>query len=62
VECADGRSGWDGHLLLVYHEESQRRIGVAAWVRRGLELGAKILYIEPQDDPPGRSLSGLVWD
>jgi len=62
VERTDGRPGWDGHLLLLYDKESQRRIGVAAWVRRGLELGAKILYIEPQDESPARSLSGLVWD
>lgn len=54
--------GWDGHFLLLYHEESQRRAGVAAWVRRGLELGAKILYTEPQDESPERSLSGLLQD
>jgi anti-anti-sigma factor len=59
---AGRQPGWDGHLLLLYHEESQRRVEVAAWVRRGLELGAKILYVEPPDEPPARSLSGLLQD
>lgn len=52
--------GWDGHLLLLYHHESQRRRGVAMWVQRGLELGAKILYTEPPGEPPERSLSGVL--
>lgn len=56
------RPSWDGHLLLIYQEEEQRRAEVAAWVRRGLDLGAKILYIEPQDESPTRSLSGLLRD
>lgn len=54
--------GWDGHLLLLYDEESQRRREVEAWVRRGLDVGAKILYIEPRDESPARSLSGLLAD
>lgn len=56
------RPSWDGHLLLIYQEEAQRRAEVAAWVRRGLDLGAKILYIEPQDESPARSLSRLIQD
>lgn len=55
-------AGWDGHLLLLYHSESQRRDGVATWVRRGLELGEKILYTEPPNEPPCRSLPGLLAD
>lgn len=53
-------AGWDGHLLLLYHTERQRREGVETWIRRGLELGAKILYTEPADEPPARSLPGLL--
>ncbi len=53
---------WDGHLVLVHGSEQQRRAGVAAWVRRGLELGAKILYIEPADVPSERSLIGVLQD
>ncbi len=53
---------WDGHLLALYNDESQRRGQVDAWVRRGLELGAKILHIEPSDESPARSLSGLLRD
>lgn len=53
---------WDGHLLLLYDEEPQRRAGVTAWVRRGLELGARILYTEPGDGPPDRSLRGVLRD
>lgn len=62
MKRAGRRAGWDGHLLLLYHDESQRRTEVAAWVRRGLDLGAKILYIEPRDESPARSLSGLLQD
>ena len=62
VKRAGRKPSWDGHLLLLYHDESQRRAEVAAWVRRGLALGAKILYIEPQDESPERSLTGLLRD
>lgn len=51
---------WDGHLLLVHDSERQRRAGVSAWVRRGLELGAKIFYIERADEPVERSLMGVL--
>lgn len=58
-----GQAGdWDGHLVLLYHLESQRRTGLSRWVRRGLELGSKILYTEPPFEPPERSLSGLLRD
>ena len=53
---------WDGHLVLVHDSERQRRAGVAAWVRRGLDLGAKILYIEPRDVTAERSLLCLLKD
>lgn len=52
--------GWDGHVLALYTGESQRRGQVEAWVRRGLDVGAKILLIEPSGQPPTRSLSGLL--
>ena len=58
VRQLDQRPGYEGHVLLLYYEESYRRTGVAAWLRRGLELGAKILYIERPDEPPARALSG----
>lgn len=51
---------WDGHLLLVHSSEQQRRAGVVDWVRRGLELGAKILYTEPVDAPAERSLISVL--
>jgi anti-anti-sigma factor len=51
---------WDGHLLLVHSSEQQRRAGVVSWVRRGLDLGAKILYIEPVDGPAERSLMDVL--
>ena len=56
------RPGWDGHLLLLYNAEPQRRSGVAAWVRRGLEVGAKILYTQAQEEPQARTLPGLLED
>ena len=48
--------------MLVHDSERQRRAGVAAWVRRGLDLGAKILYIEPRDVTAERSLLCLLKD
>jgi anti-anti-sigma factor len=51
---------WDGHLLLIHSSEQQRRAGVVAWVHRGLDLGAKILYIEPVDVPAERSLMQVL--
>jgi anti-anti-sigma factor len=62
VKPLDRRPGYEGHVLLLYHEDSYRRTGVTAWLRRGLELGDKILYIEPPDELPARSLSGLLED
>ena len=54
------RHSWDGHLVLVHSSEHQRRAGLASWVRRGLQLGAKILYTEPVDELPERSLMGVL--
>lgn len=62
MKSAGGGPEWDGHLLLLYSHESQRRNGVEAWVRRGLEIGAKILYTEPPDEAPARSFAGLLRD
>lgn len=56
----DQPADWDGHVVLVHDNEQQRRHGVAAWVRRGLDLGAKILYVEPPDEPEERSFRGLL--
>ena len=53
-------TGWDGHLALVYDSEELRRAGVAAWVRRGLDLAAKILYIEPAHESADRGLVGVL--
>lgn len=46
--------------MLFHENERQRRAGVAAWLRRGLELGAKIFYIESPDEPEERSLVGSL--
>ena len=51
---------WDGHLMLVHRDERQRRAGVVSWVRRGLELGAKILYTQPADEPSERALINVL--
>jgi len=54
------RPDWHGHLLLIHHTEQERRAGVATWVRCGLELGEKILYIEPPDEPATRTLVSVL--
>ena len=46
--------------MLVHSDERHRRAGVAAWVRRGLEVGAKILYTEPADEPAERALINVL--
>jgi anti-anti-sigma factor len=46
----------------VYEGEPQRRLGVAAWVRRGLDVGAKIFYVEREDVSLARSLAALLLD
>lgn len=42
---------WDGHVLLLHSTEQERREELTAWMRRGLELGEKIIYTEPADGP-----------
>jgi len=54
------RPDWHGHLLLIHHTEQERRAGVATWVRCGLELGEKVLYIEPAAQPAARSLLNVL--
>ena len=46
--------------MLVHHGDRQRRVSVAAWVRSGLKLGAKILYIEPPDVTAERSFLSVL--
>ncbi len=61
MEALDGRpASWDGHLLLVHASEMQRRAGLTAWIRRGLDLGAKILYTEPAQEPADRGFLGVL--
>jgi anti-anti-sigma factor len=63
MQALNGRSiGWDGHVVLVHAGERQRRAGLTAWVRRGLDLGAKILYIEPAHEPADRALVGVLHE
>lgn len=42
----DPGTQWDGHVLLLHRTEGERLAGLVAWVRRGLELGEKIIYTE----------------
>ncbi len=51
---------WDGHVLLLHRSESQRQAGLSRWVRRGLQLGSKIFYIERSPRPPERSVLALL--
>jgi anti-anti-sigma factor len=52
--------GWDGHLLLLHRTELERQYGLAAWVRYGIERDEKILYAEPEDESPQRSVRGTL--
>ena len=62
METVDEPVAWDGHLVLVHASERQRRAGVTAWMQRGLQLGAKIFYIEPADEPADRSVLSVLRD
>lgn len=52
--------GWDGHLLLVHATEEERRAGVAAWARRGLDRDEKLFYGEPENEAPERSIVAVL--
>jgi anti-anti-sigma factor len=40
------RSPWDGHLLLLHNGEDERLARTAAWVRRGLDLGERVVLAD----------------
>ena len=46
----------------MYGEDSERRAGLVAWVRRGLDLDAKILCTEPPGALTAGSVAGLLRD
>ena len=54
--------GWDGHLLLLHWSEVERRSGLAAWVRRGLENDEKVIYTEADDGTSRRSVRSVLED
>jgi anti-anti-sigma factor len=38
---------WDGHLVLLFHSKPDHDAGVAAWIRRGLDRGEKVVLTRP---------------
>lgn len=57
---AEYPADWTGHTLLVHETEEQRRAGVCAWVRHSLDVGAKVLYVEPPNEPADRTLLSML--
>jgi anti-anti-sigma regulatory factor len=51
---------WDGHLLLLHRTEDERLAGLTAWVRRGLDLGEKVIYTEVRHQPENGLLAVLT--
>lgn len=51
---------WDGHLLLLHATERERRAGVLPWVRRGLDLGEKVILTETPSAPAESLVAALV--
>ena len=51
---------WDGHLLLLHQTEDERLSGLTEWVRRGLDLGEKIIYTEVRRTPEDSLLAVLT--
>jgi anti-anti-sigma factor len=54
--------GWDGHLLLLHWSEPERRSGLAAWIRRGLENDEKVIFAEADAETPRRSVRSVLQD
>jgi anti-anti-sigma factor len=52
--------GWDGHLLLAHSSEGERRAGVAAWARHGLEWDEKVVYGERAREAPDRAVDTVL--
>lgn len=48
--------------MLIHRTEQERRAGVAAWVARGLEQGAKIVYVETAEQSSDRPLMEVLQD
>jgi anti-anti-sigma regulatory factor len=47
---------------MLFASEQQRRAGVTAWVQRGLETDAKIVYVESAQVPAAQSLLNLLTE
>jgi anti-anti-sigma factor len=43
------RSTWDGHVLLLHDSDEERLTRTTAWVRRGLELGERVVHADGED-------------
>jgi anti-anti-sigma factor len=43
------RTPWDGHLLLLHAGEDERLARTSAWVRRGLDLGERVIHVGGAD-------------
>ena len=43
------RSPWDGHVLLLHDGDEERLARTTAWVRRGLELGERVVHADGAD-------------
>jgi anti-anti-sigma factor len=58
----DGASSlsWDGHVVLVRASPDEWRPRFAAWVRRGLEQGEKVICTEGPAEPASLSLQVLL--
>jgi len=56
----DPTFGWDGHLLHLHRTEDEREVGLATWVRRGLERDAKVIYTEATEGPRHRALTAVL--
>jgi anti-anti-sigma regulatory factor len=52
---------WDGHVLLLHRSEDERLDGLAAWLRRGLDLGDKVICTETPATPE-ELLLGVLAD
>jgi anti-anti-sigma factor len=57
---SSGALEWEGHLLLLYRSEAERRSQLAAWARRGLERDEKVIYAQDDTGPPQRSVLAVL--
>jgi anti-anti-sigma regulatory factor len=60
VALVTAEPSWPVHFLHLYATETERLSTSSAWLRRGLQLGERVVWSEPSDLPGGRSVASVL--